>query len=33
MVNYRGRESGCETAEAFVDPGRLSSASRRPGLG
>jgi LmbE family N-acetylglucosaminyl deacetylase len=33
MENYRGRESGCEAAEAFVHLGRLSSASRLPGLG
>lgn len=26
MVNFRGRESGCEAAEAFVHLGRLSGA-------
>lgn len=33
MENYRGRESGCGAAEAFVHLARVSSASRLPGLG
>jgi LmbE family N-acetylglucosaminyl deacetylase len=33
MENYRGRESGCEAAEAFVHLARLHSTSRLPGLG
>lgn len=32
MENYRGRESGCKAAEAFVRLGRVNSAPGLPGL-
>jgi N-acetylglucosamine malate deacetylase 1 len=33
MENFRGRESGCEAAEAFVHLARVNSASPLPGFG
>jgi len=33
MENYRGREGGCEAAEAFVHLSRLNSKARLPGMG
>jgi LmbE family N-acetylglucosaminyl deacetylase len=33
MENYRGREAGCASAEAFVHLARVRSASRLPGIG
>ena len=33
MENYRGREAGCEAAEAFVHLARVRSGSRLPGMG
>jgi LmbE family N-acetylglucosaminyl deacetylase len=32
MENYRGRESGCQAAEAFVHLARLGRGSRLPGM-
>lgn len=32
MENYRGRESGCEAAEAFVHLARVHTSSRLPGM-
>jgi LmbE family N-acetylglucosaminyl deacetylase len=32
MENYRGRESGCGAAEAFVHLARVTAASRLPGV-
>ena len=33
MESYRGRESGCEAAEAFVHLARVHSTTKLPGLG
>ena len=33
MESYRGRESGCGAAEAFVHLARVHSTTKLPGLG